>query len=113
MHLTYAHNKTTIQVQPGDLFIYLSGLDGSVDFEVAVALAQGAAAIMSGEPFDVVKEEDEEVPVLLVPDSVKAQQIVGAAFYDKPSLRMNVVAVTGTLLSKEGDVLFYTSGHQM
>ena len=78
------------------MFIYTSRPDQDVAAEVALALQLGAAAIMSSEPFE--SEEDVQVPVLLVPDALQAQQRVAAAFYELPSIRMNVVGVTGLLL---------------
>lgn len=82
-----------LQVNSGDLFIYISKPDQDVGSKVSQALRQGAAAVMSSEPFEA--DEEVQVPVLLVPDCLQAQQHLGAAFYDRPSLKMNVVGVTG------------------
>ena len=83
-----------MQVKAGDIFIYISKAEQDVWGQVKEALQRGAAAVMSSEPFEV--DEDTELPpVLLVPDCLQAQQQLGAAFYDRPSLRMNTVAVTG------------------
>lgn len=84
-----------VQVKPGDLFIYISEPEQDVWGRVKEALERGAAAIMSSELFEA--DDDLEVPVLLVPDCLQAQQQLGAAFYDMPSLKMNTVAVAGVL----------------
>lgn len=81
------------QVKPGDLFICIPEPDVDVGEEVAEALHQGAAAVMTVEAFET--DEDVEVPVMLVEACLQAQQFLGAAFYDYPSTKMNVVAVTG------------------
>ena len=57
------------------------------------ALQRGATAIIASEAFEA--EEDLEVPVMLLPDCLNAQQRLAIAFYDNPSTKMTVVGVTG------------------
>lgn len=57
------------------------------------ALQRGASAVIAGDIFEA--EEDLEVPVMLLPDCLAAQQRLAIAFYDNPSTKMTVVGVTG------------------
>ena len=57
------------------------------------ALQRGASAVIAGDVFEA--EEDLEVPVVLLPDCLDAQQRLAIAFYDNPSTKMTVVGVTG------------------
>ena len=84
-----------VQVKPGDLFIYISKPEQDVWGKVREALERGAAAIMVSELFEA--DDDMEEPVLVVTDCLQAQQRLGSAFYDRPSLKMNTVAVAGVL----------------
>ena len=94
--------KQFAQVIPGDLFICIPEPDLEVGEEVAEALQRGAAAVMTVDTFET--DEDVEVPVMLVDDCSKAQQLLGAAFYDYPSEKMKVVAVTGMHISHAADM---------
>lgn len=82
------------KVQAGDLYIHITKPDEDVWGCVHEALQRGAAAVIAGEVFEA--EEDLEVPVMLLPDCLDAQQRLAIAFYDNPSTKMTVVGVTGS-----------------
>ena len=81
------------QVQQGDLYIHIAKPDEDIWGCVHEALQRGAAALIASEAFEA--EEDLEVPVMLLPDCLDAQQRLAIAFYDNPSTKMTVVGVTG------------------
>ncbi len=81
-------------VQPGDLFVALSG--GSVDGHrfIPMAVARGAAAVVGSqalEDFGALA-----VPYLQVEDGRWALAELSAALYDDPARRLTVIGVTGT-----------------
>ena len=81
------------QVQAGDLYIHIAKPSEEVWGCVHEALQRGASAVICSEAFEA--EEDLEVPVMLLPDCLDAQQRLAIAFYDNPSTKMTVVGVTG------------------
>jgi len=83
-------------VHAGDLYIHITKPDEDVWGCVHEALQRGTAAVIAGEVFEA--EEDLEVPVMLLPDCLDAQQRLAIAFYDNPSTKMTVVGVTGKSL---------------
>ncbi|KAL0055346.1 hypothetical protein WJX82_010861 [Trebouxia sp. C0006] len=82
------------KVQAGDLYIHITKPDEDVWGCVHEALQRGASAVIAGDVFEA--EEDLEVPVMLLPDCLDAQQRLAIAFYDNPSTKMTVVGVTGS-----------------
>nr|WP_157061778.1 UDP-N-acetylmuramoyl-L-alanyl-D-glutamate--2,6-diaminopimelate ligase [Alicyclobacillus ferrooxydans] len=79
------------KVQPGSLFVALSGytVDGH-DF-IQESVERGAVALL------VEREaKDVNVPQIVVPDSHLASAIVADVFYGHPSKRMRMIGVTGT-----------------
>lgn len=85
-------------MQQGDLYIHTAQPGEDIWGCVHEALQRGAAAIIASEAFEA--EEDLEVPVMLLPDCLDAQQRLAIAFYDNPSTKMTVVGVTGKLLQR-------------
>lgn len=79
------------------MYIHISKPEEDVWGCVHEALQRGAAAVIAGEAFEA--EEDIEVPVMLLPDCLDAQQRLAIGFYENPSTKMTVVGVTGKLLS--------------
>ena len=81
------------RVQPGDLFICLTGPrhDGH-DF-AQEACERGACAILSARPLPDVPAE---CPVLVVADPLSSLHDVANTFYDWPSFLLSTVGVTGT-----------------
>ena len=86
------------QVQGGDLYIHIAKPDEDAWGCVHEALQRGAAAVIASEAFEA--EEDMEVPVMLLPDCLDAQQRLAIAYFDNPSTKMTVVGVTGKPLCK-------------
>ena len=80
-------------MQQGDLYVHIAKPDEDIWGCVHEALQRGAAAVIASEGFEA--EEDMEVPVMLLPDCLDAQQRLAIAFFDNPSTKMTVVGVTG------------------
>jgi len=78
------------QVQAGDLFVAVKGLDADGHDFIPDAIRQGAVAVV-GE-----RETSISVPYVLVPDSRQALAHLAAAFHDHPARKLRVVGVTGT-----------------
>ena len=90
-----AISQDSRQVVPGTLFIARTGLKHrGVDF-VESAVASGAVAVL----LDSVELPDcpkVNVPVFGIPDLINQIGLFAARFYDHPSSKMPVVAITGT-----------------
>ena len=78
------------QVNPGDLFVAVKGLDADGHDYIPDAIRRGAVAVV-GE-----REMSLSVPYVLVPDSRQALAHLAAAFHDYPARKLRVVGVTGT-----------------
>jgi murE/murF fusion protein len=79
------------KVQPGTVFVAVSGArHRGLDF-VPAALEAGAIAVVLDEPL-----HDPQVPVLKVEDARAAVGPLAAALHDHPSRRLHVVGITGT-----------------
>ena len=80
------------QVQPGDVFIALTGLKAAgVEF-AADAIRRGAVAVVADRPADAATS----VPWVIVDDARAAMASLAADFYGHPSRSMQVVGITGT-----------------
>lgn len=85
------------QLQSGDLFIALQGRHHDARRFIGDAIAAGAAAVLKSADSD-----DEQIqwigPVPVVPYLNLASDVSGiaAAFFTRPSSRMNILGVTGT-----------------
>ncbi|WP_343783190.1 UDP-N-acetylmuramoyl-L-alanyl-D-glutamate--2,6-diaminopimelate ligase [Alkalibacillus silvisoli] len=78
------------QVEQGSLFVCVKGLTLDGHHFVGEAIGNGASAIIAEQPVEA------DVPVLLVPNSLKALATLADTFYGNPSHSLNVVGVTGT-----------------
>jgi UDP-N-acetylmuramoyl-L-alanyl-D-glutamate--2,6-diaminopimelate ligase len=78
------------QVNPGDLFVAIKGLDADGHGFIPDAVRQGAVAVV-GE-----REASISVPYVLVPDSRQALARLAAAFHGYPARKLRVIGVTGT-----------------
>ena len=94
------------QVEEGDLFVAVRGLQADGHQFIHRALQSGAAAVVCQEP---VQGSIPGVPLLQVPDSRKALAQMAAAFYGHPSRELSLVGVTGT----NGKTTIATLLHQM
>lgn len=78
-------------VQPGNLFVAMTG--GSTDGHryIPAAVERGAAAVVGMQPVEGLA-----VPYIQVADTRKALAYLAAAFYDYPAHALTVIGVTGT-----------------
>lgn len=85
------------RLQPGDGFLARGGKRFSAEAHIADAIAAGAAAILidTGDAADL-KDRPGQVPILGVPQLSHRMGMVASAFYGRPSMTMQVIAVTGT-----------------
>ena len=76
------------QVQAGDLFVAVKGLDADGHDFIPDAIQRGAVA--------VVGEQDTSIsfPYVLVPDSRQALAYLAAAFHGHPARKLRVIGVT-------------------
>ena len=77
-------------VQPGDLFVAMTGFAVDGHTFIGKAMAAGAAAVLCE------KAPEEGVPFVQVADSRRALAVVGANFFGHPADAMTMVGVTGT-----------------
>lgn len=78
------------KVQPGSLFVCLSGFNMDGHQFAAEAVQNGAIAVMAEKAVDV------SVPVIIVPDTRRALAFVADRFYDSPTRALRLIGVTGT-----------------
>ena len=79
------------KVQPGYLFICITGFKTDGHDYVQTAISKGAAAIVAEKDIGI-----RSIPVIRVQDSRKVLAIVSAAFYNQPSSKFKLVGITGT-----------------
>ena len=80
------------QVQKGDLFIALKGLNATGADFAGDAIARGAVAVVS----DSAAVGTPGVPWVVVDDARHAMAVLADEFYEHPSASMTVVGITGT-----------------
>jgi UDP-N-acetylmuramoyl-L-alanyl-D-glutamate--2,6-diaminopimelate ligase len=78
------------RVEDGSLFVAIKGFHRDGHAYVGDAVARGAVAVVAERPVQA------PVPVAIVPDSRLALSALAAEFFDHPTRRLKVVAVTGT-----------------
>ena len=78
------------KVQPGELFVAVTGYATDGHAYIGKAVSAGAAAVLCE------RVPEERIPYIQVKDSRRALAILGANFYRHPSREMTMVAVTGT-----------------
>ena len=86
------------RLAPGDGFMARAGQRFSAQTHIDAAIDAGAAAILidGGETDDGLHELKGRVPMLRVPRLAHRMGMIASAFYGRPSITMQVVAVTGT-----------------
>ncbi len=77
-------------VEPGDLFVAVTGYQSDGHRFIPKAVEKGAAAVLCQTP------PEGDVPYIVTPDSRKALALVSAAYFRHPSREMTMVGVTGT-----------------
>ena len=78
------------EIEPGDLFVALSGAQHDGARFVRDAIARGAAAVLA------TSADGVGAPVLLADDPRRALALAAAAVYAHPTFALDVVGVTGT-----------------
>ena len=78
------------KVQPGELFVAVTGYATDGHAYIGKAKAAGAAAVLCE------RVPEEEIPYVQVKNSRRALAVLGANFYRHPAREMTMVAVTGT-----------------
>ncbi|MFV1917686.1 MAG: UDP-N-acetylmuramoyl-L-alanyl-D-glutamate--2,6-diaminopimelate ligase [Patescibacteria group bacterium] len=81
-------------VEKGDLFVAISGLNIDAHKFIPVAIASGAQAIV-GEK-EPRREWLNDIAYIKVPNSRKALSLFASAWYAHPSKKLKIVGVTGT-----------------
>lgn len=79
------------QVQPGNLFVALSGINTDGHIYIPDAVQRGVAAVVGTQSLHGIP-----VPYFQVRDGRSALANLSAAFYDFPARRLTVIGVTGT-----------------
>lgn len=79
------------QVEPGNIFVALTGIHSDGHLYIHDAIQRGAAAIVGSQPMP-----DMPVPYLRVDDTRRALSYLSAAFFDLPARNLIVIGVTGT-----------------
>ena len=80
------------KVKAGNLFVAVRGTQSDGHVYISQAIINGAAAIV----FDSDIESNNQVPFFRVKDSSVALGEIASTFYDHPSSKLKIVAITGT-----------------
>lgn len=85
-------------VNPGDGFFARSGQHYSSETTIRDAVAAGAAAIVidGGSSVTTISQQEGSPPTLVVPQLAMRLGMIASAYYGRPSLTMQLIAVTGT-----------------
>ncbi|QCT03017.1 UDP-N-acetylmuramyl-tripeptide synthetase [Paenibacillus algicola] len=81
------------KIEPGGMFICITGFQQDGHQYAEEAIRNGAAAIMA-ERF--IPGVPPEVSLVIVPDTRRALPIIANAFYDNPSCGLRLIGITGT-----------------
>ena len=78
------------KVQPGSLFVAITGFAADGNRFIPMALSKGAAAVVTA------KKPGEDVPYILVDNDRLALAMLGINWYGRPAESMTLIGVTGT-----------------
>ena len=78
------------RVEPGHLFVAITGYAADGHRFIPMALEKGAACVLCEQ------KPEGDIPYVRVPDSRVALAILGANWYDHPAEKMTILGVTGT-----------------
>ena len=78
------------KVQPGSLFVAITGFAADGNRFIPMALSKGAAAVVTA------KKPEEDVPYVLVDNDRLALAMLGINWHGRPAERMTLIGVTGT-----------------
>ncbi len=79
-------------IQPGNLFICISGFKQDGHDFAEKAVQSGAVALVVQRPLDKLGK----IPQIIVSNARKTEAILTTSFYDHPSRKMKVIGITGT-----------------
>jgi len=85
-HVAYDSRK----VQPGGLFVAISGFASDGNRFIPMAIEKGAAVVVTA------KKPEGDVPYVLVENDRLALALIGTNFYGAPAKAMTLIGVTGT-----------------
>ena len=78
------------RVEPGSLFVAISGFASDGNRFIPMAMEKGAAAVVTA------KKPEQQVPYVLVESDRLALACISASFYGHPARSMTMIGVTGT-----------------
>ena len=78
------------KVQPGSLFVAVTGFASDGNRFIPMALSKGAAVVVTA------KKPEEDVPYVLVDNDRLALALIGTNLYGHPAKAMTLIGVTGT-----------------
>ena len=86
------------KVVPGSLFFCISGANSDGHDFAAMALDEGAAALVIQKDLDLAPDQtgDRDCVLIRVEDSRLAMAVISAAWYGHPAREMKIIGVTGT-----------------
>ena len=85
-HIAYDSRK----VQPGGMFVAITGFATDGNRFIPMALEKGAAVIVTA------KKPEQDIPYVLVESDRLALALLGRNFYGDPAASMQMIGVTGT-----------------
>ena len=89
MEITHVTSNSR-QVQPGSLFVAVTGFAADGNRFIPMALEKGAAVIVTA------KKPQQDIPYVLVESDRYALAMIGTNFYGRPAESMTMIGVTGT-----------------
>lgn len=86
------------RINAGDGFLARAGRHAQADTFISHAIAAGASAVVidAQQDIDDVEDVGGTVPTLRVPQLASRMGMIASAFYGRPSMAMQLVAITGT-----------------
>ncbi len=87
------------QIQPGELFIALSGSNSDGRAYIKDAISKGAVAVLAqcDDDADLAKTSSSSVPIIYIKNLAEKLDIIASRFYGSPALEFEeIVGVTGT-----------------
>ncbi len=79
------------EIEPGDLFVCVMGVNADRHDFIDDAISRGASAIIVSRDVDV-----SDVPVVKVDDANKMLPILCRKFYDNPDEKLSIISIGGT-----------------
>ena len=93
------------KVQPGDLFVCITGFQTDGHRYIPMALEKGAAALLVEH---AVEDVPENITVIQTKNNRQALAALSANFYDHPTQKMRKTGVIGTIENRIGDKVIPT-----